>query len=126
MLANLFSNAIYVRVRRNQFQVRSLKSGFDATGVAPTPFTTTRLLIGQLAAAQNTLKDALKQVSKESLLAVSPDVLIHPPEMVEGGLSEIEERIFREVAIGAGAKKVVVWVGHELSDTEVKEKLGGS
>lgn len=126
MLANLFLNAMYVRVRRNQFQVRSLKSGLDAVGVAQTPFTTTRLLIGQFVVAQNTLKDALKQVSKESLLAVSPDIVIHPLEMVEGGLSEIEERIFREVAIGAGAKKVVVWVGHELDDAEVKEKLGGS
>lgn len=98
MLANLFLNAMYVRVRRNQFQVRSLKSGLDAVGVAQTPFTTTRLLIGQFVVAQNTLKDALKQVSKESLLAVSPDIVIHPLEMVEGGLSEIEERIFREVA----------------------------
>jgi actin-like ATPase involved in cell morphogenesis len=103
-----------------------LKSGVEATVVAQTPFTTTRLLVGQFVVAQNTLKEALKQVSKESLFAVSPYIVIHPLEMVEGGLSEIEERIFREVAIGAGASKVVVWFGHELNDAEVKEKLGGS
>jgi len=126
MLANLFFNAVYVKVRRNQFQVLSLKSGFETTVVAQTPFTTTRLLVGQFVVAQNTLKDALKQITKGSLLAVSPYIVIHPLEMVEGGLSEIEERIYREVAIGAGASKVVVWVGHELNDSEVKEKLGGS
>jgi hypothetical protein len=126
MLANLFFNAVYVKVRRNQFRVRNLKSGVEATVLAQTPFTTTRLLVGQFVVAQNTLKEALKQVSKESLFAFSPYIVIHPLEMVEGGLSEIEERIFREVAIGAGASKVVVWFGHELNDAEVKEKLGGS
>jgi rod shape-determining protein MreB len=48
---------------------------------------------------------------------------MHPLEMTEGGLSEIEKRILNELAIGAGAMKVVVWVGPELSDTEVREKV---
>jgi rod shape-determining protein MreB and related proteins len=52
-----------------------------------------------------------------------PRIVIHPLEMVEGGLSEVEERIFREVAISAGASKVIVWVGKDLNDAEVKEKL---
>ena len=101
MLNNLFSfflaRNVYVRVRRNQFQIHNLESGFEATVIARAPFTTTRLLIGQFVAAQNTLKEALKQESKD--------------------------RIFREVAVGAGASKVVVWFGHELNDAEVKEKL---
>ena len=90
---------MYVRVRRNQFQIRNLESGFEATAIAQAPFTTTRLLIGQFVVAQNTLKEALKQESKDRLFVVSPYIVIHPLEMVEGGLSEIEERIFREVAV---------------------------
>jgi len=43
--------------------------------------------------------------------------------MIEGGLSEVEERALREVAMAAGASKVVVWVGHELSDAEVRDML---
>lgn len=123
MLANAFSSIVYVRVKRNQFRVRHLESGIDATIEAQTPFTTARLLIGQFVSAEATLKDVLKQFTKGRLLPVVPRVVIHPMEMVEGGLSEIEERIFREVAIGAGASKVVVWVGRELNDAEVKEKL---
>ncbi|MFY9259666.1 MAG: hypothetical protein WAO71_04060 [Gallionella sp.] len=127
MLAKLFLlNAVYVKVRRNQFQVRSLKSGVDVTSVAQTPFTTTRLLIGQFAAAESALKAALKQLPQGYLRFFSPDIVIHPLEMVEGGLSEIEERIIHEVAVGAGAKRVVVWLGHELNDDEVKKMLGGS
>ena len=40
-------------------------------------------------------------------------------EMIDGGLSQVEERAFIELATGAGARKVVLWIGHELSDQEV-------
>ena len=121
----MFSNTVYVRIGRNQFRVRHVESGADTTVAASTPFTTTRLLIGQFVAAEESLKDALKQIATGRLFAPSPGVVMHPLEMVEGGLSEIEERTFQEVAIGAGAGKAVVWVGRELSDAEVKEKLRG-
>jgi len=42
---------------------------------------------------------------------------------VEGGLTEIEERAFEELARGAGASKVKVWSGSALSDAQVVEKL---
>ena len=119
----MFANSIYVRVRKNQFRVRSLESAKEATFDAQVPFTTARLLIGQFLVAENVLKQAVKEMSKGGILAVSPQVLIQPLEMVEGGLSEVETRVLREVAIGAGASKAVVWVGHELSDAEVREKL---
>jgi len=45
--------------------------------------------------------------------------------MIEGGLSQVEERVLTEAAIGAGASKVVVWLGPELKDDEVKAKLKG-
>ena len=125
MLTGFLANAVYVRVRRNQFRVRSLDSAAEATFDAQPPFTTARLLIGQFLAAENLLKCAVKEMSKGRIFAVSPQVLIQPLEMIEGGLSEVEERVLREVAIGAGASKVVVWVGDELSDAEVREKLSG-
>ena len=119
----MFSNTLYVRVGKNQFRVKHIESGADTTVVASTPFTTTRLLIGQFVAAQEALKSALKQIATGRLFAPSPSVVMHPLEMVEGGLSEIEERTLQEVAIGAGAGKAVVWVGRELSDSDVKDKL---
>ena len=123
MLTGWFANTAYVRVTRNKFRVRDLESGTEATFDAQPPFTTTRLLIGEFLAAEGALKRALKDVSKGGIFRPSPRVVIQPLEMLEGGLSEIEVRILREVAIGAGASEVVVWVGHELSDAEVKEKL---
>jgi rod shape-determining protein MreB len=121
----VFSSTAYIRINKNQFRVRNIESGTEASVIATVPFTTHRLLVGQFQAAKDALKKALTQVAKGGFLAPSPQVVIHPLELIDGGLSEIEDRVLREVAIGAGASKVVVWLGHELSDAEVKEKLRG-
>src|SRR6266581_820597 len=123
MLTGFLANAVYVK--KNQFRVRSLESAAEATFDAQPPFTTARLLIGQFQAAEKVLKRAVTEMSKSKIFAVSPQVLIQPLERFEGGLSEVEERVLKEVAIGAGASKVVVWVGHELNDAEVRERLSG-
>lgn len=116
-------NTVYVRVRKDHFQVRHLESGVEKLAVSPQPFTTTRCLIGQFGPAQALLKATLKPLVKGGFLALAPRLVIHPVEMAEGGLSEVEERVLREVALGAGAAKAVVWAGHQLSDDEVREKL---
>lgn len=90
------------------------------------PFTTERLLVGQFYAATNELKKGIKSNFGNGFLPVKFDALIHPMEKTEGGLSEVEERTLLEVAAGAGARKTSVWVGHELSDHEVVEKLQNS
>jgi len=125
MLTGLLPNPLYVRVRKNQFRLRSLSSLAEETFDAQPPFTTTRLLIGHFQIAQQLLKQAVTKMSKGKILARSPQALIQPLEMIEGGLCEIEERVLMEVAMGAGASKVVVWVGDELSDAEVRQKLNG-
>jgi rod shape-determining protein MreB and related proteins len=117
-----FSNIVYVRVSKNRFRLKNIDTGAIAE-VTPTPgFTTTRLLIGQFGAAEAALKEALKKVVGGGLFAVSPRIVIQPLEMADGGLSEVEERALRELALGAGAAKVVVWLGHELSDAEVRTR----
>jgi rod shape-determining protein MreB and related proteins len=123
MLSSFFEKTGYVTVKRNQFRIRHLESGTEATFDARPTFTSTRLLIGEFRTAEALLKQGLRQVLKSSFISVRPYVVIQPLEMVEGGLSEVEERIFKEVAIGAGASKAVVWVGPQLSDADVKAKL---
>ena len=82
------------------------------------------MLVGNFTAAQSCLKSLLAQ-ARGSGFALSVVVLIHPLEKIEGGLSQVEERLFRELAVGAGASKVLVWIGATLSDSEVIEKLKG-
>ena len=123
MLTAFFDSAVYVRVKKNQFLVRSLKFEKEAIFNADQPFSTNRQLIGQFQLAQGLLKRAVKEISKGTIFTPSPEILIQPLELTVEGLSQVEERVLREVAIGAGASRVVVWLGHELSDAEVREKL---
>jgi rod shape-determining protein MreB and related proteins len=123
MLRSFFANTLYVQVKKNQFRVRNLETNRSAVFDADPPFTTARLLIGEFVAAESLLKRALRETSGKGFFSVAPRVVIHPLEMTEGGLSEIEKRVMQEVAIGAGASKVVVWTGPELADHAVREKL---
>ncbi len=118
-LRALFLSTLYVRVSRNQFHVRHLETKREVVVSARVPFSTRRLLIGNLSVAEETLDDAVEKLQKGRWYPPPPLVVIQPLEMIEDGLSEVEERVLREVAASAGARKVVVWVGHELSDAEV-------
>ena len=123
-LNDFLFNTMYVRVSCNQFRIRHIEIQNDLVVESPTHFTTNRLLIGQFLIAQQTLKIGMNKLMKNRrFFTPSPRVVMHPLEMVESGLSEVEERVFREVALGAGAMKAVIWVGPALSDFEVKEKL---
>lgn len=118
----MFDTDIYVRISRNLFRVKNLKSGQEAQGIPDKPFSTSRLLVGNFESAQRALKTTVEKVGGTSFLA-SPNILMHPLEMVEGGLSQVEDRIFQELAIGCGARKVVVWLGAELVNSEITAKL---
>jgi len=41
-------------------------------------------------------------------------------------LSEVEERIFKELALGAGAIKVALHIGSELTDSEAVKLIGSA
>lgn len=60
-------------------------------------------------------------MSKGTLLAIRPVVVIHPMEKIEGGLTEIERRAFQELATAAGARETVVHEGTEIPLYKLKE-----
>jgi rod shape-determining protein MreB len=119
MLEKHLTKAIYVKVYENRYVLKLLEEGeLPISIVASEPFTTTRLLVGQFMAAECALKKGFKDVLSRKWFSPSLSVVIHPLEKVEGGLSEVEERVFKELALSAGARRAKVWVGHELSDAE--------
>jgi len=86
-----------------------LRNGFDHP----------RTLIGNFVLAEKTLQHFFKCMCGNALLRPSPMVIMHPLEHLEGGLTDIEIRAFSELAMGAGARKVFVWQGHELTLAEL-------
>ena len=126
MIEKLFANTIYLKIFPNRFELKHIESGRLQMEVSSDPFTTERLLVGKFSTAEYVLKRGMKRLHENRWLSPSPIIIVHPMEKTENGLSEVEERALRELAAGAGARKVFVWVGHVLSDEEVIEKAACS
>ena len=127
MLNGFLTKTIYVKVYENRFVLKLLDESARSVTIVPTEaFTTERLLVGQFGSAQAALKKGVKDVLTGKWFAASPVVIIQPMQKIEGGLSQVEESVFKELAAGAGAAKVTVWVGHELSDVEALKRASNT
>lgn len=72
-------------------------------------FSTDRILIGNFDAASECLKKGLKELGNLGLFSKRPSWHIYPKELVSSQLSQVEDRIFRELALSVGAAKVEVF-----------------
>lgn len=79
------------------------------------PFSHPRLLIGSYLKAEKILMHGIREVHKNRYIRPSPLVVIHPLDKLEGGITAIECRAYRELALGAGARNVYIHVGSPLS-----------
>lgn len=147
---NLFRSTVYVRIKPDRLSVLHLESGNEhsdvpalaimqkdgksvvlglghaaATGggsgvTLVNGFKHPRTPITDFTVAEQTLKYFLKRVLPRALFTPAPTLVIHPQAQLEGGLTQIEIRAFVELGMGAGARKVYVWDGPELT----REELG--
>lgn len=83
------------------------------------PFAHPRSLVSDFTVAELLLKTMVQRLLKRSFFVPSPKVIMHPLGEPQGGFTQIEIRVFREMARGAGASFVVVWEGRALSDQEL-------
>jgi rod shape-determining protein MreB and related proteins len=113
---------LYIKVHKNGFQVRHIENGSELTRHCMEAFSTTRLLVGDFLPAEKCLSELLRELLAGPMHYAAPRVVIHQTEMAENGLSPVEERVLLELAHGAGAFTAQTWVGHELSDAEVRER----
>ena len=115
------SNTIYVKIYENRIHIRNIDDHKEIGLSATSTFTTERLLIGNFTVVQTLLKKGLKIVLGKKFFP--PIILMHPIEKIDGGLSQVEERVLKDLAIVVGAQKAVLWVGHELTDKDVLQKV---
>jgi rod shape-determining protein MreB and related proteins len=69
------------------------------------------------------LRPIFQKISKARFMPSHPKALMHQVEMVEGGLSEVEERVLVELALRCGARNAKAYSGGELNDPQVKDEL---
>ncbi|MCZ8072858.1 MAG: rod shape-determining protein [Paucibacter sp.] len=87
------------------------------------PFAHPRSLVSDFTVGQVLLKTFVKHAHRATVFAPSPRIVMHPLGSPAGGFTQIERRALREMALGAGASEVVLWIGRELSDQDVQSDL---
>ena len=113
---------IYVQVFANRFLVHNVDTGASTEVARNMEFSSPRMLIADFTVAEQQLRNAVRKVGKGLLGA---EMLVHPLELIEGGVTQVERRTFVELGIGAGASKVAVWSGVPLSGEAVKKEIRG-
>lgn len=118
---------VLVYVAKNHIEVINLKDGSSAAGVAP--FTTHRLLVGELAAAEELLKRLLREIGLGGMFSKLGAIVIQPLSMIEGGLSSVEEQVLRELGASVRAREVRIVTGsgklsREDANAELEQRSG--
>jgi len=116
MFSKFKSQIIYVQIRNNALTIRSPKEKKTIKLDAKKIFSTKRLLVGEFTIAVELLTEGIHQFTNSF---IAPTIIIHPIENIDEKLSEVEEKIFKELAMSAGAIKVKLWLGKELKDEEL-------
>lgn len=98
---------VKIEIYRNKFIVTA--DGATKILVPRSPFTTTRLLVGNFIEAEECLRAGFKEMRLNSFFRfLRPKVQMYPKEMTEGGLSGIEERVLYELGYSVGARSVEI------------------
>ena len=142
-IRSLFSNDVLIELSENlisfkvfgsdvNFQTKPVisleKKGNDETitaigKVLSTPNVTTRYVnpfahprsfVGNFLLAEKILQHGMREIHK-TRLRPSPRVVMHQLEKNEGGLTDIEDRVLRELAVGAGAREVIIYLGQRIN-----------
>ena len=88
-----------------------LSNGDKTLTVTPNePYNTSRLIIGKFSVAEACLTRGIKEMGSIGFFKPRPIVSMHQQEILEGGLSEVEQHCLRELALSSGAKEVTVVV----------------
>ena len=78
------------------------------------PFKHPRSFVADFMLAEKIMQHGVFQLHK-SWVRPSPRIIMHQLEKIEGGLTSIEDRVLRELAVGAGAREVVIYLGSKIN-----------
>lgn len=141
IVQSFFSNDLLIEIRENRLKVSSFSNDdvFDETPLIAieetqgksiirdigskaslitgsnieviNPFSHPRSMVSNFTYAEKIIQHAIRCLHTNKLISPAPRVIVHQLEKNEGGLTEIEERVLRELASGAGAREVTIYCG---------------
>ncbi|AFI91153.1 hypothetical protein EXT68_08310 [Pectobacterium parmentieri] len=121
---------LYIRIYRDTLMLRNVDTKKEVAGQSETPFTTSRLLLGQMIPAMKLLDQLSRKVAGKRLvdLFTSHKVIIHAMEMNEGGHSQVEFASYIELAKSISPQGKHIYVCSKtvpLTDQEVIQIFSG-
>ena len=123
LFGRFFGHVLYLRIYSDRYTLRDVTKSLEESISARSesmPFSHPRALVGDFTNAEVLLRKLAKQMGGFT----APQVVVHPQEQIEGGLTQIEERCLRELVLGGtNARRVLVHVGASLTDSQVHQKL---
>jgi hypothetical protein len=119
---------MYLRIYVDRMVLRRVDTGQECDRSSTAPFTSKRLLIGHFPEASDLLNGMMRDVNdRVGPLSRNSQLVVHPMEMTEEGLSAVEQRAFQDLGEFSGSKPVMVVTGTEvLNDAQVLRILEGS
>ena len=113
---------LYVKLWKNEIEIKDVEKEKSIREKSVVPFSNSRLLIADFEVAEDFFKKVLLKLKKNYKIKRYNTILVHPMELIEGGISETEKRIFLESFERVDGRAVIVWEGKELSNIEVLKK----
>lgn len=104
---------LYIQFFENRIKITRLDTEEVVEQIAPQPFTSVRLLLGDFENGEKCLQLAIKQLNLSKWLAPQMNAVAQAMSMTEGGLSKVEIRAFKELTERCGARKVYVYENDE-------------
>ncbi len=114
---------LYIKLWKDEVEIINVNNGKRIREKSNIPFSSSRLLIADFEVAENFLKRVINKLKRANKIKRYNTILVHPMEFVEGGISEVEERIFLESFERLNGRIVKIWDGEELSNKQVLRKL---
>lgn len=118
-MLKFLNQTIYVKLEKDVFELFHVQENRRVRVQSEIAFSTLRMAIGDFAQAERTLKNGLDDLYKKSFFKPAPEFVMHQTHLTEGGLSQIEKRVLRELALGSGARSVYIWNGQDISEAQL-------
>ncbi|MBN2824386.1 MAG: hypothetical protein JXQ76_03600 [Campylobacterales bacterium] len=112
---------IYIKIYKNRVVLKNIDTQ-RVIAIDDCAFSTNRYLIAEFTKLSQALEPRLKEILKRYTL-LTPFVVMHPIEMVDAELCEIERQIFSELIQNTFRTQPLFWIGNELNDDEVKQYI---
>lgn len=132
MTDKAYDQASFVHITTLPSGKKKMTSIGDSARVSQSPDTFSfnplghpRSLLSDFHVLEEMLKQILAQIRPPRLSFKRLVAIIHPMEHIEGGLTAIEERGLKEVALGAGAHDVFIYTGDPVSPQQLLDVVTG-